>query len=381
MTKIVKSIQLPINNTTPVSEPNYAVLYASASSVYLTNDSGQTFDLTKSTAYTNIIYFTGSANGINVSYEWNKPPGLRYLEVCAVGSGGGGGAGSAANSPRNQGGAGGGGGAIIWASFASFQLNDATYSINIGRGGAGGVGVSTIFGLGIGANGSDGGDVTVTGSSGNIIVKADSGKGGSGGAGSGAKYGRPGFASASIPIASGINGCPGGFVSNIANSSNDTAGRGFDIFEIYQTPESSAATGDWGFGAARGGAGGWYSSSLFLVAQSGSSGFQYNTRLVNNSAGTSFPGIGGNPAGTNGGNGQDNLVTTLLRFSGSIESTYGLGGGGHGGGAGINNGGHGGNAGYYGAGGGGGGAVLLNQTQGNGGSGSAGLVIFTEYYF
>ena len=125
MTKIVKSLEIPISSTTQTPESNYGVVYASASSIYFTNDSGQTFDLTKSTAYTNIVYFTGSANRTDITYEWNKPPGLRYLEVCAVGAGGGGGTGYSRLADDNyQGGSGGGGGAIVWASFPSFLLTE-----------------------------------------------------------------------------------------------------------------------------------------------------------------------------------------------------------------------------------------------------------------
>jgi hypothetical protein len=108
MTKVVKSLQIPSSSITQTTETNYGVLYASASSIYFTNDSGQTFDLTKSTSYTNVIYFTGSADRTDITYQWSPSPGLQYLEVCAVGAGGGGGAGAAVNSVIQQGGCGGG---------------------------------------------------------------------------------------------------------------------------------------------------------------------------------------------------------------------------------------------------------------------------------
>lgn len=376
MTKIVRHIELPINSAPAIAQSNYATVFASASSVYFVNESGQTFDLTKSTAYTNTLYFTGSADRTDITYQWSPPPGLRYLEVCAIGAGGGGGAGAAVNSAFQQGGAGGGGGAIVWATFPSFLLTDTTYYIGIQRGGAPGSG-SVVSGVpGTGADGQPGGTSSFYDTSGKILVLADGGDGGPGGAGANVKVGAGGYVSQSIPAWSGLNGCPGGFVENVIDIV--TIPSATDIFNNSTTIRSNAQFGEWGFGAGGGGAGGGVSASLLAPAGSGSDGYQYNTIRTNNNSGTSFPGVNG----TNGGNGTDNLITTLLRVSSSVESQYGLGGGGHGGGSSLTIGGNGGAGGLYGAGGGGGGSGwTLSGVGGAGGSGSAGLVILTEYYF
>ena len=362
MTKIVKSLQIPSSSLTQTTEPNYGVLYASASSIYFTNDSGQTFDLTKSTSYTNTLYFTGSANRTDITYTWSPPPGLRYLEVCAVGAGGGGGLGGATNNPANQGGCGGGGGAVVWATFPAFLLTDTTYYINIGRGGAGATPTSAA---------QNGGTSSFYDSTGKILVMADSGKIGPNGSSFIPKVSAGGFISASIPIGSGLSGCNCGLGVNLPTPAA-TLRNALPIFNNLSTINgSNTNVGEWGNGGGAGGTGGHWTGA------SGSNGYQNNTLLINNKNGTSFPGAGD----TNGGDGTDNLVTTLLRTSGSREGIYGLGGGGHGAGASLTVGGNGGNGGFYGAGGGGGGAVPFTRTPGSGGSGSAGLVILTEYFF
>jgi len=376
MTKVVKSLQIPSSDLTQTTEPNYGVIYASASSVYFTNDSGQTFDLTKSTAYTNIVYFTGSADRTDITYQWNKPPGLRYLEVCAVGAGGGGGTGYSRLADDNyQGGSGGGGGAIVWASFPSFLLTDTTYNIGIQRGGAGGSGsTGALF---IGTNGTAGGSSSFSDSSGNVLVLARGGSGGLGGSSGNSRTSAVGYISSSIPISSGFNGCPPGMVPNVPDAGG--ARNASIIFgNLLTINGADAAVGEWGNGGGAGGNGGCISGSNATVqSTSGSSGYQYNNLLLNNRNGTSFPGSDG----AAGGEGTDNLITTLLRYSGSLETTYGLGGGGHGGGASLTTiSGRGGDAGFYGAGGGGSGASSVQRVD-IGGSGSAGLVILTEYYF
>lgn len=376
MTKVVRNLQIPSSSITQTTEPNYGVVYASASSVYFTNDSGQTFDLTKSTAYTNIVYFTGSADRTDITYQWNKPPGIRYLEVCAVGAGGGGSTGYSRLADDNyQGGMGGGGGAVIWASFPSFLLTDATYSIGIQRGGAGGSGSSGA--LFIGVNGSPGGTSSFSDSVGNVLVLARGGGGGFGGSSANSKVTFGGYISSSIPISSGLNGSPPGMVPNVPSPGNTRSGT--PIFDtLANINGADAAVGEWGNGGGGGGNGGCISgSNVATAAGSGSNGYQYNQLRINNRNGTSFPGVND----TDGGPGTDNLITTLLRYSGSIETQYGLGGGGHGGGASLTGiSGRGGDAGFYGAGGGGSGASAV-QRVGTGGSGSAGLVILTEYYF
>ena len=377
MTKIVKSLQIPSSSITQTTEPNYGVVYASASSIYFTNDSGQTFDLTKSTAYTNIVYFTGSADRTDVTYQWNKPPGLRYLEVCAVGSGGGGGTGYARSGDNSyQGGGGGGGGAIVWASFPSFLLTEATYSIGIQRGGAGASGSSfgTLF---IGVSGSAGGTSSFSDLSGKVLVLARGGGGGAGGASANSRTTFGGYISSSIPISSGLNGSVPGMIANVPDAGNTR--NSTPIFDtMLSINGADVAVGEWGNGGGAGGNGGQITAFTTIVpSASGSSGYQYNRLITNNKNDTSFPG----GPDQNGGDGTDNLITTLLRYSSSFESLYGLGGGGHGGGSSTTTiSGRGGNGGFYGAGGGGGGASTVNLV-GSGGSGSAGLVILTEYYF
>jgi len=377
MTKIVKSLQLPINEVTPQPPNGYGVLYVSASdnaagyTIQYTNDAGETYDLTKSTSYYTVTYFTGSADRTDVIYEWSPSPGLRYLEVCAVGAGGGGGIGGAI-SPNSQGGLPGGGGAIIWATFPAFLLTDTQYRIRIQRGGAGGV-----VGSGTGAAG---GSSSFADSAGNVLVLAYGGGGGVAGSNGGSKAGIPGYVSQSIPIGSGLAGGAGGAMPNVPNASTvaNFANAAAIFFNDSDPNNADSTIGEWGTGTGAGGGGGTIVASTTLaVAGSGSNGYQYNTLRINNNNGTSFPGSDGSA----GGSGTDNLVTTLLRISSSYEATYGLGGGGHGGGSSLTVGGRGGNGGFYGAGGGGGGAVPSGQTSGAGGSGSAGLVILTEYYF
>lgn len=378
MTKIVKSIQIPINDVTPQSPNGYGVLYASASdndagyTIQYTNTAGETYDLTKSTSYYNVVYFTGSADRTDITYTWNPPPGLRYLEVCAVGAGGGGGLGGQTTATTNQGGCGGGGGAVIWAKFPAFLLTDSEYRIGIQRGGAGATTTSI---------GTNGGTSSFSDTSGKILVLADGGKVGPNGLSFIPKASAGGYISASIPIGSGLNGCGSGLGVNLPTPTA-TLRNALPIFNNISTINgSNTSVGEFGNGGGAGGMGGFQTGSFLKPGTSGSDGYQHNKLLVNNKNGTSFPG----QANSTGGDGTDNLVTTLLRISGSEQTLYGLGGGGHGGGASLSIGGNGGNAGFYGAGGGGGGGVLNvaggGIRPGSGGSGSAGLVILTEYFF
>jgi hypothetical protein len=276
--------------------------------------------------------------------------------------------GGTTNNPANQGGCGGGGGAVVWATFPAFLLTDTTYYINIGRGGAGATLTSAA---------QNGGTSSFYDSTGKVLVMADSGKIGPNGSSFIPKVSAGGFISASIPIGSGLSGCNCGLGVNLPTPTA-TLRNPLPIFNNLSTINgSNTNVGEWGNGGGAGGMGGFWTGSFLRAGASGSNGYQNNTLLINNKNGTAFPG----PANTNGGDGTDNLVTTLLRTSGSRESLYGLGGGGHGGGASLTIGGNGGNGGFYGAGGGGGGAVPFLNTPGSGGSGSAGLVILTEYFF
>src|SRR5262245_57262586 len=80
-------------------------------------------------------------------YEWNRPDRVRYVLVRACGGGGGGGGGisfSREPTPRNDGGTatggGGGAGAFVTTTLLG-PLTAASYTIVIGRGGAGGTSV------------------------------------------------------------------------------------------------------------------------------------------------------------------------------------------------------------------------------------------------
>lgn len=373
MTQILKSLQLTTSSITPGTPPSgFGTIYASGSNkFYYKNPSGTQFDLLNPNGYINILYYTGSGTGSGVTqtYTWNKPPsGLKYLEVCCVGAGGGGAGGrKGASLGSAQGGTGGGGGAIVWATFDAALLA-SSYPINIGAGGAGGIGPSAAAGNG--AAGTAGGD-----SSFGTLVIAQGGGGGVGGQTAGTKQAFGGQSISCTPagLPYAINGCGSGAIANFPGNPAGNANPIFDFDGAFGTNDTRP-----GLGGGGGGSGGSSGGGILVSASRGADGYQFNTLIINGGSVGSAGGTGGN--GTPPTN---NMITTLLQFTGST-TLYGLGGGGNGGGIGTTTaGGNGSNGGLYGAGGGGGGAMSLATAglpAGTGGSGSSGLCIVVEFY-
>lgn len=261
---------------------------------------------------------------------WTKPAGAKTIQFDVLAGGGGGGAGGKAASGTAIYGGGGGGGAG-WTSliYSAADLTEASYTVTVGDGGAGG-----IFG---GAASASGGISTVSGAVQGIIVRASAGGGGTSGT-----------------TANGAAGASGVHSGNTAGAS------------------SIAATAGGGSGANRGGssgaAGGGCSTSAPFGGGIGGSNVPF--------------GLSGGPAGAlstvaNGGNGSSTAAKT--GFASAILT--GCGGGG--GGAttfSTGSGGNGGNGSGYGCGGGGGGATTGSGNGGNGGNGTQGIVVITTYF-
>jgi hypothetical protein len=383
MSQILKSLQLPITGSTPSTPPSgFGTLYASGSNkLFYKNPSGTEFDLLKPNGYIEIRYYTGSAigDGTTRTYTWSKPPaGLKYIEVCCVGAGGGGGGGPKRVAPGSnpaQGGLGGSGGTIAWGTFDASILS-SSYTITIGAGGAGGAG-TTSGAASLGSNGSNGG----TSSFGTLVIAAQ-GRGGVGGGFAATKRTQGSLATQCTPAGypHAYGGCGSATVANVPSNPVGNA----PIIFNNQIPagdiqDFAVAPIQPGYGGAGGGNGGSFAASGIRTSGSrGSDGYQFTTLITNGG----FPGSASN--GQNATAPTDNMITTLLQFTGST-TLYGLGGGGHGGASAISpfNGGRGSDGGLYGAGGGGGGS--LNYTtalsaSGDGGSGSSGLCIVVEFY-
>lgn len=385
MSQILKSLQLATTGSAP-GTPNseFGVVYASGSNkFFFKNSSGTEVDIsTPGRGRISILYYTGSAigDGTTQTYTWNKPVGLKFIEVCCIGAGGGGGGGGRrATGTSNVAGCGGGGGAVVWATFDSSILA-SSYTITVGAGGAGGIGSTTISN-----SPSNSGSIGGTSSFGTLVV-ARGGSGGSGGTfntstktiGGNSLTCTP----AGFPYA--LNGCSSGtMLASGLNSSYLNAAP--IIFDTAATPDFNEVNTQVNTTQGRGGGGGGYGSGLgvnltIYSASRGSNGYQFTTLVVN--GGTT----GSGNTGQNATAPTNNMITTLLQFTGSI-TTYGLGGGGHGGGYATGSisavAGSGSNGGLYGAGGGGGGNVNSDNAAhqgGNGGSGSSGLCIITEFY-
>ena len=371
MSQILKNLQLPTTGSTPSTPSSeFGTIYASGSNQFFyKNPSGTEFNLTAPNGLINILYYTGSSTGSGVTqtYTWNKPlTGLKYVEVCCVGAGGGGGGGRKSAAPC-QGGTGGGGGAIVWATFDAALLA-SSYQINIGAGGAGGAGATA---TGNGTTGTSGG----TSSFGTLVI-AQGGSGGIGGQTGTAKQAAGGQGISCTPsgFPYAINGCGGAPTPNTPANPVTNANPIFDFDGAFGTTDLNP-----GLGGGGGGCGGSFTAAGVIVSASrGADGYQFNT-LITNGGNT---GSSGNPGG-NATPPTNNMITTLLQFTGST-TLYGLGGGGHGGGTGVGaTGGNGSNGGLYGAGGGGGGVSTVTTAglpAGNGASGSSGLCIVVEFY-
>lgn len=351
MSKVLKNLQFVTQSFTGTPDTGSGVVFASGSRLYFENATGSLYPL-GGPGYLIVREYTGSnPGGGTLTYTWNKPDNIRYIQVICVGAGGGGGGGVLRNQTiQLTGGAGGGGGAVAWGFFDKADLTQSSYTISVGGGGAGGAGRITIAAGGVGVTGqyttfgdtlvsASGGTGGQGGSTGNVV-------GGAGGLAINCRPG-PGFA---------IPGGTGGSGIVAANSAPST---------YFATPLTPISTAGGGVGEGRNNAG------VLVTANTGSSGYQWDVLALNNSVLS--------------GSGTNNLVTAavLLQFTSSVfTTTFGLGGGGNGaptvGGLSVK----GGDGGLYGAGG-GGASPYIGAAPGPsrpGGSGSSGLCIVVEYY-
>ncbi|WP_370290225.1 glycine-rich domain-containing protein [Nocardioides sp.] len=256
---------------------------------------------------------------------WDKPVGLKCVEVIVIAGGGGGGSGRRGAAGTNRYGGGGGQGGGFSRAMIPAALLANSEPITIGNGGAGGAAVTT--------DDTSGAAGTIGGSS----VFGDPARGGvaawRGGSGAGGTT-----VSGNGPAASGGGGATGGSSSNTAAASDG----------------ASAVT----LAAGAGGGGGGGAISAADVAYSGGLGgaqratypFVANTALGATpsaaAAGAAMPGLGG-PGGS--------ASLTAAGGDGIAGARYGAGGGG--------------------------GAASLNGfNSGKGGDGAPGIVIVIEHY-
>lgn len=172
MGKVITSLQFVTQSAPSTPLSTHGNIFASASSLYFINDSGQIYDLASSSGSLRISYYTGSAT--TQTYTYNKLGNLKYLKVICVGAGGGGGSGRADSSVSNVarfGGKGGGGGAIVTVQFKANEV-PSSVTITTGATGSGGAAVSATA---TGNSGTSGGNTSF----GSLVVAA----GGSGGQG------------------------------------------------------------------------------------------------------------------------------------------------------------------------------------------------------
>lgn len=369
MSQVLKSLQLVTQSYSGTPSTGTGALFASSSTMYFENAAGTIFPLggIGTGGYIIVREYTGSnPGGGTIDYIWDNPSTLRFVQVLCVGGGGGGGSGPrlGANGLSSAG-SGGGGGAIAWGFFDKNDLTQSSYTISVGSGGAGGASRTT---TGVGFNGTAGKYTTFGGT----LVSASGGGGGISGSSGNTNVARgiggdalnclpgPGFA---------IGGCDGGQAA--ANAVRQLPPPSMFSNTIPLTiPTSPGGTFPTPPQSAAGGGPGSTFGSTTNAALTGSSGFIFNTLVLNN------PVLSG--SGTN------NLIPghILFQFTGSIPftTTYGLGGGGNG--APISSSGdglRGGDGGNYGAGG-GGSSYAYGRPTSPGGSGSAGLCIVVEYY-
>lgn len=349
-----------------------ATVYVSASAsglptgdtIYMTNDEGETYDLTLSNGYIIVREYTTPG-----TYTWSKPGGIDYIQVVCVGGGGGGGGGAKGTTGGAGGGGGGAGGNMGMQWFDSSSLITVNYTIQVGAGGDGGAGATV---AGAGSAGTLGGNSVFKETVGlfNTLVSGSGGNPGNGGTttagGAGGVDGLTVGIQPSFLVLShlGSRGGAGGFnaAATSPNLSND--------FNIH------ALNGYYGLGGG-GGGGSINTIGTPLSGATGSGIYKYGTLVYSGSA-------GGAGTGTNGDNGAFVVDGySLLMFSSSLTSSYGIGTAGHGGGsgdaAGTINGGNGG-SGSIGAGGGGGGGARSTANGGNGGKGGDGYVLIIEYH-
>jgi len=269
------------------------------------------------------------------SFTWTKPAGAKMVHVRAIG-GGGGGCGGAVQSTAivRAGGAGGGGGASSYFIIPADELG-STVAINVGAGGAGSAGRSTV---GSATTASSGG----VSSFGNY--RAFNGNGGTSATGGG------GFV---------------GTLFNILNSGGAAAGG-----------NSSTTTGVAGGGntsgsflALGGGGGGGAGAGATTAVAGGAGGSRTNSTVPASYSATLAGGSGGTTAGvaaTNGTNGDVAYAGGTGGGGGFYRTAQATGNGANGG--------------WPGGGGGGGGASDNTYLSGSGGNGANGVVIVTTYF-
>ena len=292
---------------------------------------------------------------------WTKPTGVDYLVAAlVVGAGGGGGGGGIATGTGlngtafASGGSGGGGGG--WVFVQNLYVPDATYSIGVGAGGAGGTAAETyIKGIGtattaverLGGAGGVGGASTF----GTIITSAGGGGGGAGTANSLGQvtFGPPnggtaGATTVSIYGAEAYTGGTGGGRSSGSATQASSAPFTFATYPYTSTPSNAETGGSASVSVAQDAATGTPTVGAIGFCGGGGSGqgarAQYNDSIPSSSAVVTPM---QNPAGNGGGGGAGasgagvNLTNSGTRYvragEGGDAATNSGGGGGGGGGA------------------------------------------------
>jgi hypothetical protein len=365
MAKLLNTTFLVTQSAPATPSSGYGTLYASGSVVFFKNDNGVNYNLTLAGS-SSISVFTNSGT-------WQKPPNVKYIKVVCVGGGGGGGAGrrSLVSSPTTSGGGGGGGGSLCVAFFDSSSLTTSSYTINVGSGGPGALGRTTVADGTAGVNGAN--SSFVSGST--SLVVAAGGAAGNGGRTSTNQGITPSVVA--VLFSAGVNSTPSpATIPNPfpphyiigQNGGNGSQNTPFTIIPSFGWNNTNGLRS-----LAGGGGGGGVLTGASGSGGSGSAIYNYTTLIQSGSPGTTTGTI-------NGENGAPIFdAIQLLQYSGSnLITGISIGTGGHGGAGGATSGT--GGSGSLGAGGGGGGGNLSTGTAGRGGPGGDGFVLIFEYY-
>jgi hypothetical protein len=266
---------------------------------------------------------------------WNKPPGINFVQIIAIGAGGGGGGGRANDDTALiYGGVGGSNGAYSVCFYPASLLPDIIY-IQLGLGGTGGAG----SGIGVnGGSGTNGGVTYVTWypsitTSAYALLVALGGTGGVGGdtAGRGGAAAAAAVASTSIPIsqignrvslggiASTGNSLPADITANYRTTPGTTGGRWGSGASTFAAASITYPAGDYVLQPVPGGGNNTGRSGTSLVSFddlifTGGTGGSVNRTGTAGNGGNGGPGCGGgggaagNVIGSNGGRGGDGLV-------------------------------------------------------------------------